>query len=171
MIPAPYHLPGAVGGCGSVVYTGYVWCSWGILRCTSFRGYSLEAIYYHLVSTLQGVVASGGYKGVDTDWRPCISILSAPYRGGGGSCDYFVSPSPQSKELGFGFRLGPHLESTLGTCWDRGLGLGLDNLQVISGTSNILMHTNLSSSNKPLKCLFFLAQNAKNSFLPNKWAL
>ena len=88
----------------------------------------MEAIYYHLVSTLQGVVASGEYKGVDTDWRPCISILSAPYRGGGGSCDYFVSPSPQSKELGFGFRLGLHLESTLGTCWDRGLGLGLDNV-------------------------------------------
>ena len=47
---------------------------------------------------------------------------------GGGPCDYCVSPSPKNWILGF-FRLCLDLGPGLGTCWDRGwgLGLGLDN--------------------------------------------
>ena len=68
--------------------------------------------------------------------------------------DHCVSPGLKNW-VSRSFMLGLALGSDLWTCWDRGFGLGLDNLQVISGTSNILMHTNLSSSNEPLKCLFF----------------
>ena len=46
------------------------------------------------------------------------------------------------------------------------MGLALDNLQVIIRTSNILIHTNLSISNKPLKCLFFSFKSKK--FLRDK---
>ena len=48
--------------------------------------------------------------------------------GGGGPCDYCVSPSPKNWVFGF-FRLGPDLGSGFGACWtgDWGLGLGLDN--------------------------------------------
>ena len=48
--------------------------------------------------------------------------------GGGGPCDYCVSPSPKNWVFGF-LRLGLDLKSGFGACSDRGLlGLGLDNM-------------------------------------------
>ena len=48
---------------------------------------------------------------------------------GGGPCDCCVSPSPKNWVFGI-LRLGPDLGlsvgSALGTCWDGGLGLGLE---------------------------------------------
>ena len=43
---------------------------------------------------------------------------------GGGPCDYCVSPIPKNWVFGFS-RFGLDLRSDLGTCWDRGSGLGL----------------------------------------------
>ena len=43
----------------------------------------------------------------------------------GGPCDYCVSPSPKNWVFGF-FRFGLNLGSGFGACWDRGLGLTIN---------------------------------------------
>ena len=51
-------------------------------------------------------------------------IKSWGWDGGGGQCDYCVSPSSKNWIFGL-FILGLDLGSDLGTCWDGGLGIGL----------------------------------------------
>ena len=52
----------------------------------------------------------------------CLKVIGwVGWGGGGGPCDYCVSPSPKNWVFGF-FRLGLTLGSGFGACWDRGLG-------------------------------------------------
>ena len=64
---------------------------------------------------------------------PIGNVDLGHFGGGGGPCDYCVSPSPKNWVFGF-FRLGLDLGSDLGTCWDGGLGLrlGLDNIYLLN---------------------------------------
>ena len=103
---------------------------------------------------------------MDTDWRPFISILSAPSRGGCVVVAHVIIVSAPVKRIRFLIQTwsspfcggvvahviivsAPALVQRNGfwiQTWSslrvppldlRGLGLGLDNLQMISGTSHI----------------------------------